>query len=102
MTESGTWVPPGPSKNAIGWRSAEKRARTASTSNATVDIDETLLPFAREPGDEGADRPRDRQRPRSAVERDRAERRPQHVPGRRLRALVDPAGRLVRPGDGAR
>src|SRR5262249_31899115 len=45
MTESGTCVPPGPSKKAIGWFSAEKRARTAWTSNATVDIADTLLPF---------------------------------------------------------
>ena len=32
ITESGTWVPPGPSKNARSLRSEEKRARTASTS----------------------------------------------------------------------
>ena len=37
MTSSGTWVPPGPSKNASGWRRAENRARTASTSKVTVD-----------------------------------------------------------------
>src|SRR5207237_9714921 len=102
ITESGTCVPPGPSKKASGWRRAEKRVRAASTSSATVDIADTLLPFPRDPGDEGADRPRHRQRPRRPVERDRAERQPQHVPGRRLRALLDPAGRLVRPGDGTR
>src|SRR6266508_2817052 len=38
MTSSGTCVPPGQSKKASGWRSAEKRARTDSTSNVTVDI----------------------------------------------------------------
>ena len=32
MTESGTCVPPGPSKNASSLCSDEKRARTASTS----------------------------------------------------------------------
>src|SRR3982074_1405936 len=36
MTESGTCVPPGPSKNTVGARKAEKRSRTASMSRATV------------------------------------------------------------------
>ncbi len=36
MTESGTCVPPGPSKNTVGARKAEKRSRTASMSKATV------------------------------------------------------------------
>src|SRR5918996_2553224 len=42
MTWSGTCVPPGPSKNASGERSAEKRARTASMSNAIVAIGRRL------------------------------------------------------------
>ena len=36
MTESGTCVPPGASKSAVGPRSAENRPRTASTSKATM------------------------------------------------------------------
>ena len=36
ITSSGTWVPPGPSRNAIGRSSAVKRRRTASTSSATA------------------------------------------------------------------
>src|SRR5258706_2932296 len=36
MTESGTCVPPGPSKKTVDARNAEKRSRTASTSRVTV------------------------------------------------------------------
>src|SRR5919198_5996891 len=99
MTESGTCVPPGPSKKASGCLSAEKRARTVSTSNVTVDIADTLLRFVREPCHEGADRPRDRNRPRRAVERRRGERQPQHVRRRCLCARRDVTGSFVRAGD---
>src|SRR5213079_3252740 len=58
MTESGTCVPPGASKNASGCRSAEKRARTASTSKATVDTppryyDSRVSPATKERVDRG-------------------------------------------------
>src|SRR5207248_4886413 len=102
ITESGTCVPPGPSKKASGWRRAEKRARTASTSNATVDIADTLLRFVREPGDEGACRSRHRDRPRRPVERRRSERRSQHVRARSVCPVVDTTGRLIRAGYVAR
>ena len=36
ITESGHCVPPGASSSAVGVSRAEKRARTASTSSATV------------------------------------------------------------------
>ena len=42
ITESGTCVPPGPSKNARSRASAEKRARTASMSKAMVLTRRTL------------------------------------------------------------
>src|SRR5881409_3615315 len=44
MTASGTWVPPGPSKKASGCRSAEKRARTAST--VTFDVEAVRARFS--------------------------------------------------------
>src|ERR687891_2072595 len=42
MTESGTCVPAGPSRKAVGRSSAEKRARTAATSSATALIGQPL------------------------------------------------------------
>ena len=36
MTSSGTWEPPGPSKKISSRERAENRARTATTSRATV------------------------------------------------------------------
>ena len=42
ITESGTCVPPGPSKNAIGWSSAEKRARIDSTVLSVLATPENL------------------------------------------------------------
>ena len=59
MTSSGTWVPPGPSKKASGWRRAEYRARTASTSKVTVDTvrrryyDWRMAPATKERIDQG-------------------------------------------------
>ena len=79
-------------------RRAARRARgdaargtTRSSRNGCV-VTETLTP-TRKPADSDTG-----SAARQAVERDRAERQPQHVPGRRLRALVDASGRRLRRG----
>ena len=43
MTESGTCVPPGPSKNAVGTWSAEKRGRTSTARHYPLAVS-TLTP----------------------------------------------------------
>src|SRR5713101_180803 len=100
ITESGHCVPPGPSRKAVAPCSAEKRARTASTSRATMLIvpDATALPSAREHSvaAPGTTRHRRSDRPRSPLARDRAQRQPQHVRGGRVRALGRPARRRLR------
>src|SRR3954470_430456 len=58
MTVSGTCVPPGPSRNAVGPRSAEKRARTAPTSRASMVTRRTLADSA--PGVSTVSPPRER------------------------------------------
>src|SRR5579864_2222927 len=102
-TESGHCVPPGPSRKAVGPCNAVKRARTASTSSA-VTATEGHYPVAREHSraSEGAARPRRTERPRPRVARDRAERRPQHLRRRRVRALVGPPRRRLLRRDASR
>ena len=121
MTESGTWVPPGPSKKAIGrpsWVSerAGNRARMASTSKVgmcsamlaghagragLVDRATSLAVGFRDRADNDPARParrkadRDRDAP---LDRDRRERlRTAHRARRPARAVA-----RVRPGPGAR
>src|SRR3954451_17712339 len=101
-TEAGDCVPPGPSRNAVGTCSAEKRARTASTSSATVVIGRKLPHYdaADEQHPDAAARtarPRRGNRARPPLARDRPERQPQHVPGRRVRALLGAARGGLRP-----
>src|SRR5262245_59045910 len=68
MTESGTCVPPGPSKNASGWRNAEKRSRTASTVVMTLTAPTLPACVAGGPSDRGPRLSAMRLRPLSEAE----------------------------------
>ena len=79
-------APPSRPSRAIGGSSTAGDRRVSTHAHAAA----------------GAARPRRGHRPRPAVERDRAQRQPQHVRGRRVRALGGHPRRLVRRRAAAR